>query len=391
MIKLFALILFSLPSFLFAQQHKAFKIIGHSVFYNNQQLAIQGGEYWTINKYNDFNFVNDKADTVNNAFKLVQVLNNQFTIDGFQKYPHPFQISYYDAENNSGRSSDFFFVDGGTVNIEINDLSSNKNFGNLLQSKSNKEYQHLKKLYSNSVDTLTGEIHNLKAKQKILQKYIIQNPNSYVALWDMVIDYAINKNANKEDDIKSILKNAQLLSSAIKKTRTYQTLIKNITLDLEIAGNKIFPNIPLDSIEVVEDKIFPSIPLNSVDSLIPIIKKNKFTLLDFWFSTCVPCITQFPSFKTTYNLNKSKGFEIIGISVDRNKSTWQETIQKHDLNWLQYLDSYEIITQKLNISSFPTNYLLDNNGKIIKKNISPEDLEIFLQKNLNSRLINGTK
>ena len=204
MIKLVSLILFSLPSFLLAQQPKAFTIIGHSVFYNNKQLAIQGGEYWTINKYNDFNFVNDKADTVNNPYKLVQVLNNQFTINGFLKYPHPFQISYYDAENNSGRSSDFFFVDGGTINIDISDLSSNKISGNLLQSISNKEYQHLKKLYSNSVDTLTEEIYDFKAKQKTIRKYIIQNPNSYVALWDMVIDYAINKTANKEDDIKSI-------------------------------------------------------------------------------------------------------------------------------------------------------------------------------------------
>ena len=369
MIKLFALILFSLPTFLFAQQRKAFKIIGHSVFYNNQQLIIQGGIFSTSNEYNDFNFVNDNADTVNNAFKLVQVLNNQFTINGFQKYPHPFQISYYDAENNSGRSSDFFFVDDGTVNIEINDLSSNKILGNLLHSKSNKEYQYLKKLYSNSVDALTGEIYNFKAKQKTIQKYIIQNPNSYVALWDLVIDYAFGKNYKTDDDIKSILKNARLLSPAIKKTSTYQALVNNITKDLELTIDKIFPNIPL----------------NSFDSLIPIIKKNKFTLLDFWFSGCKPCIAQFPSYKITYGQNKSKGFEIIGISVDRkvDEANWQNVIKKFDINWLQYLDRNEIIAQKLNITRFPTNYLLDNNGKIIKKNISPEDLETFLQKNLN--------
>ena len=314
MIKLFALILFSLPTFLFAQQRKAFKIIGHSVFYNNQQLIIQGGIFSTSNEYNDFNFVNDNADTVNNAFKLVQVLNNQFTINGFQKYPHPFQISYYDAENNSGRSSDFFFVDGGTVNIEINDLSSNKILGNLLHSKSNKEYQYLKKLYSNSVDALTGEIYNFKAKQKTIQKYIIQNPNSYVALWDLVIDYAFGKNYKTDDDIKSIFKNARLLSPAIKKTSTYQALVNNITKDLELTIDKIFPNIPL----------------NSFDSLIPIIKKNKFTLLDFWFSGCKPCIAQFPSYKITYGQNKSKGFEIIGISVDRkvDEANWQNVIKK---------------------------------------------------------------
>jgi thiol-disulfide isomerase/thioredoxin len=389
MIKLFALILFSIPSFLLAQQRKAFKIIGHTTFYNNKHLAIQGGVLSSSYKYNDFNFVNDKIDTAINSYKIVQVQNGQFTINGFQKYPHPFQVSYFDAENNTGSSSKLFFIDGGTVNIEINDLSTNKNLESLLNSKSNKEYQHLKKLYSNAVDTLTEEIHNFKAKQKTIQKYIIQNPNSYVALWDLVIDYAINKNYKNDDDIKIILKNAQLLSSTIKKTSTYQALVKSINQDLKLSSGKTFPNIQLDSIyrnlEMVEDKVFPNIPLNSIDSLIPIIKNNKFTLLDFWFSYCKPCIEQFPRYKTIYALNKSRRFEIIGISVDRkeDEANWQKTIQKYNLDWLQYLDRNEIITQKLNITSFPTNFLLDNDGKIIKKNISPDDLDIFLQKNLN--------
>ena len=232
---------------------------------------------------------------------------------------------------------------------------------------------------------MTGEIYNFKAKQKTIQKYIIQNPNSYVALWDLAFDYAFAKNSKTDDDRKIILKNARLLSPAIKKTKTYETLVKYITEDLELTKDKIFPNIQLDSLEVFEDKLFPNIPLNSVDRLIPIIKKNKFTLLDFWFSGCKPCLAQFPSYKITYDLNKRKGFEIIGISVDRkaDEDDWRNVINKFDLNWLQYLDSYEIVTQKLNITSFPTNYLLDSDGKIIKKDISPEDLAIFLQNNLN--------
>jgi thiol-disulfide isomerase/thioredoxin len=367
MFKLFALILFSLPNFLFAQQLKAFKIIGHSVLYNNQHLAIQGGLLSASNEYNDFTFVNDKIDTVNNSFQSVQVQNNQFTIDGFQKYPHPFQISYYDAEINVGANSNFFFIDAGTVNVEIIDLSTNKNLGNFLNSKSNKEYQYLKKLYSISVDTLTGEIQNFKIKQKIIKQYIIQNPNSYVALWDLVIDFAFYRNYKNDDDLRSILRNAQLLSSTIKKTTTYKALVQNIRQDLKLDKGKIFPNIPL----------------NSIDSLIPIIKKNKFTLVDFWFSSCQPCIAQFPQYKIIYDLNKSKRFEIIGISVDRKEDNWQKIIQQYNLKWLQYLDSNEIITQKLNITSFPTNFLLDNDGKIIKKNISPEDLDIFLKNNLN--------
>lgn len=367
MTKLFAFILFSTPYLLLAQQRKAFSIIGHTSFYNNQRLLIQGGVFSTSFKYNDFNFVHDKIDTANNPLKFVQVQHNQFTMQGFLKYPHPFQVLHYDTKNNTGNSSIFFFIDDGTINIDINDLSTNHNLGDLLQSKSNKEYQLLKKLYSHVLDTLTVEIQDFKAKQKIIEKYIIQNPDSYVALWDLVIDYAIYKKWKNDDDINIILKNAQLLSSTIKKTTTYKALIENINQDLVLSTGKAFPDIQLDSIT----------------SLIPIVKKNKFTLVDFWFTGCMPCIAQFPSYKIMYDLNKSKGFEMIGISVDRKEANWQKSILNYKLNWLQYLDSNEIITQKLNITGFPTNFLLDNDGKIIKVNISPEDLDRFLQQHLN--------
>lgn len=350
-----------------AQQRKAFSIIGHTSFYNNQRLFIQGGTFSTSFKYNDFNFIHDKIDTANNPLKFVQVQHNQFRIQGFLKYPHPFQVMYYDTENNTGNSSMFFFIDAGTANIEINDLSTNHSLGNLLQSKSNIEYQLLKKLYSHSVDTLTDKISGFKVKQKTIEKYIIQNPDSYVALWDLVIDYAILKIWKNDDDIKIILKNAQLLSSTIKKTTTYKALIADINQNLVLSTGKAFPDIQLDSI----------------NSLIPIVKKNKFTLVDFWFSSCVPCIKQFPSYKITYDLNRRRGFEIIAISVDEKEADWQKIIQKLDLDWLQYLDSKAIITRELKIPGFPTNYLLDNDGKIIRVNISPEDLESFLHENLN--------
>lgn len=367
MIRLFAFILFSLPSFLLAQQRKTFSINGNSTFYNGQRLFIQGGVYSKSNSYNDFMFVHDSADSINSSYKTLLVQDNQFTINGFLEYPHPFQVSFYDAKTESGTSSYFFFADAGAVNIEINDLFTNKYLGNHLLSRSNKEYQHLKKLYSNTVDTLNGKVHDFKAKQKTIQKYITQNPGSYVALWDLVIDYAIEKNWKNDDDIKIILKNALLLSSAIKKTTTYKSLLENIKKDLELSTGKTFPNIPL----------------NSTDSLIPIVKKNKFTLIDFWFSGCVPCVRQFPSYKVSYDLNKSKGFEIIGISVDGKKeeADWHKIIQNMNLNWLHYLDTNDV-SGKLHITGFPTNYLLDNDGKIIKVNITPEELERFLQQNL---------
>jgi len=365
-IKLIVLILFSIPSSLLAQQPKAFRIIGHSIYYNNQRLTIQGGMFFP--SYNDFEFAKDNIDTSGKPYKSIQVQNNRFTISGTLKYPHPFTISYYNPETEQGYSSYVFFVDQDNLTIELNDLSKIKNLGSHFFSKSNYEYYRLKKLYSNSVDTITGAVYNMQEKQKILQKYIKNHPDSYVALWDMVLDYSLFKN----DSIKkTFLINAQFFSSEIKKTRTYQAFVTNIELDFELVVGKIFPNFPL----------------NSVDSLYQILNKNKFTLVDFWFSGCKPCLEQFPDLTKIYSTFKENQFEITGISVDVKKDigNWQKIIKKFDLAWLQYLDTDGKETDKLLIRKFPTNFLLNRKGEIIRKDISLDDLETFLQNNLNSQ------
>ena len=48
------------------------------------------------------------------------------------------------------------------------------------------------------------------------------------------------------------------------------------------------------------------------------------------------------------------------------------------LNWLQYLDIGGVTSSTLAINSFPRNYLLDKDGKIIKVDISMDDLKTFL-------------
>jgi len=114
------------------------------------------------------------------------------------------------------------------------------------------------------------------------------------------------------------------------------------------------------------------------------VYNNKYTLIDFWFSYCQPCIEQFPKYKEIYNTHHSKKFEIVGISTDRkqDKDNWLKVIKNKELNWQQFLDEDGVEAKKLNINKFPTNFLLDSEGKIIKKDISPEELEKFLEENL---------
>jgi peroxiredoxin len=112
--------------------------------------------------------------------------------------------------------------------------------------------------------------------------------------------------------------------------------------------------------------------------------QHEYTFVDFWYSNCNPCIAQFPHLKETYAKYKDKGFEVIGISTDRlkDKKKWEEAIQRFELSWPQYWDQDGVASSKLSINKFPTNFLLDSQGKIINKDLRPVELEQFLLENI---------
>ena len=115
-----------------------------------------------------------------------------------------------------------------------------------------------------------------------------------------------------------------------------------------------------------------------------IFLKTKLTLVDFWYSGCGPCRAQFNRLKELYSQFSNKGFEIVGISVDRDtdKKKWEDIIIKDKLIWQQYWDVNGAETKKLSIDAFPTNFLIDSTGKIIAKNIALEALNELLSKSL---------
>ena len=360
-----ALFLFIFQSSLFAQPNGAFKIIGICKYYDNQNILVQGGAFFQ--DYNDFTFERDGSDADKNSFRNIRVTNGQFIINGKLRYPHPFAFSYYDEGNNRGYTSTIFFVDDGNVSVEVGDLSKDRSLGSLSLSKSNVEYSHLRRLYSACIDTVTGEILDMPGKQRILQKYIAVHPESYVALWDMVLDYPFVKS----DSIKkTILSNTQYFSYELKRTRTYKAFVSNIEHDLELGVGEKFPNIRI----------------GSADSIYSIVGINEYTLVDFWFSSCKPCLQQFPEFKDIYMRYKSKKFEIVGISVDSWKyfENWQAVIKKFDLTWVQYLDLGGIESDRMYIRKFPTNYLINRKGQIVGRDISPKELKYILQNKLDT-------
>jgi peroxiredoxin len=87
-----------------------------------------------------------------------------------------------------------------------------------------------------------------------------------------------------------------------------------------------------------------------------------------------------------YGIYKSKGLNILGISLDVDKAAWQAAINQDKLTWNHASDlkRFDGPTEELyHIQAIPANFMIDPQGIIIAKNITGSDLEEFLNKTFN--------
>lgn len=103
--------------------------------------------------------------------------------------------------------------------------------------------------------------------------------------------------------------------------------------------------------------------------------KGKVLLIDFWASWCGPCRKENPNVVAMYNRYKDKGFEILGVSLDRTKEPWIKAIEDDKLAWKHVSDlkGWQSAAAALyGISSIPHTVLVDREGKIIARQLRGE-------------------
>jgi peroxiredoxin len=86
-----------------------------------------------------------------------------------------------------------------------------------------------------------------------------------------------------------------------------------------------------------------------------------------------------------YNKYKEDNFEILGVSLDRNKGAWEKAIETDRLTWYHVSDlkGWQNAVAKLyGVRSVPQTFLLDANGKIIAHNLKGPALEAAIRKAL---------
>jgi peroxiredoxin len=118
------------------------------------------------------------------------------------------------------------------------------------------------------------------------------------------------------------------------------------------------------------------------EKLSPQMYKGRVLLLDFWATWCGPCLQEMPNVIDVYKKYKKDGFEIVGISLDRNRSALDRYLEKNDIKWPQYYDGKfwnNEVSTLYGVKAIPATFLIDKKGKIRYKTLRGRQLEVAVK------------
>lgn len=104
---------------------------------------------------------------------------------------------------------------------------------------------------------------------------------------------------------------------------------------------------------------------------------GKYVLIDFWASWCGPCIREMPNIVKLYEECKGDNFEIVGISLDKDKDKWLAAVEKFKMEWPQLCDFLvwdTKVAQLCKVDAVPYTILVDPEGKVVAINLRGEEL-----------------
>jgi thiol-disulfide isomerase/thioredoxin len=118
--------------------------------------------------------------------------------------------------------------------------------------------------------------------------------------------------------------------------------------------------------------------------------KGKVVLIDFWASWCGPCRMENPNLVKSYAKYKdakyksAKGFDIYSVSLDKNKEAWIAAIAKDQLTWANHVSDLKgwqsSAGADYQVNFIPQNFLINEKGIIVAKNLRGEELDKELDK-----------
>ena len=308
------------------------------------------------------------------------VVTGEIVLNGQIKDPEMFYL-------RSGQNLTNIFIEAGKITFTAHADSINKGITN--GSKSQAELDSFNEsisLITEQLDTLYNQYREAaknddQVRLEELSELIDTKDEERLA---RTIDYAYANNKSIVSAYLIMTNNYYLelaeldtitsnFDNSIKQTKYVELLLDRIRNLYKVSIGSSFTDFTLN------DTTGNPIALSSL------IGEN-YLLIDFWASWCGPCRRENPNIVAVYNDYNSKGFDIIGVSLDTDKNNWIKAIEKDSLTWshVSDLQGWNSAAGKLYaVNAIPHSVILNENGTIVAKNLRGEELRDKIAELLN--------
>lgn len=339
------------------------------------------GENSNLVKGNAYLYNKDREFPVRDT---AEVIDGKFTFKGTIDTPQQFYISI-----GTIQSVIPIFLENAKYTIKGNDQELSK-----AQVKGGKS-QELFNEYTSVRASLT-EKYNLKQLNKqFMMSRSNEEKDSIIGIFDM---YEEELNRFKDSLInKNLVSHFTLsfLESSILEipVDSAEHLVSLFDAAPEFEGNRTLERVR-KSVEIEKDlqigmpaKDFTLKTPDGDDLSLSDLygQENKVIMIDFWASWCSPCRKLNPTLVKIYKEYHKKGFEILGVSLDRDADAWKNAIKSDNLTWyhvsdLQFWQSE--VPALYHVRYIPQNIFLDGNGTIIGRRLDEEEILTLLEQRL---------
>lgn len=311
------------------------------------------------------------------------VVNRQFVFEGKADSVDFAQIYFFKKGENKPCIGKFIglFLENGDITIQCKNYTNiiTGSINNNILSKYITQQNNISQPYYDALTQYQTDTTQTKEQRNKMFKQIEDiRKNMYAQVQELTKKY-INENINNFVGYTLFIQNANSLYNIEEKENIISKLPPQYSNRQELL--KIKENIAISKRTAIGQKFINftmKTPNGQNITLAEIVTKNKITLIDFWASWCGPCRAEMPNVVSAYQTFKSKGLEIVGVSLDDNAKQWTKAIEDLKITWPQISDlkGWKCEAAQLyNIQSIPSTILIGQNGVILAKNLRGKELE----------------